>query len=119
MSTKAWQIAAVVAALNLRALPSAFAFEPFSQTVNGAGFNEVRAANGMILQGRVEGERLQVILDAPTRGWVGIGFRPENKMKCANFIIGCRGGSQRGHHAIAGRRITGQNAPSAGAGARL
>jgi hypothetical protein len=88
LSTKAWQIAAVVAVLNLFALPAAFAFEPFSQTVNGAGFNEVRAANGMILQWRVEGERLRVILDAPTRGWVGIGFRPENKMKGANFLIG-------------------------------
>jgi hypothetical protein len=55
--------------------------------VNGTGLNEVRAANGMILQWRVEGERLRVILDAPTRGWVGIDFRPENKMEGANFII--------------------------------
>jgi hypothetical protein len=88
LSTKTWQAATVAAALLLFVLSSAFAFEPFRQTVNGAGFNEVRAANGMVLQWRVEGERLRVMLEAPTRGWVGIGFHPENLMKGANFLIG-------------------------------
>jgi hypothetical protein len=72
----------------LLTLPSAFAFEPFTQAVNSAGFSEVQAPNGMILQWRVEGERLRVILDAPSTGWVGIGFHPDTKMKGANFIVG-------------------------------
>jgi hypothetical protein len=88
MWTRFWLCAAAVAVLILFALPSAFAFEPFNQAVNSAGFNEVQAANGMILQWRVEGESLRVILDAPSTGWVGIGFRPDTKMKGANFIIG-------------------------------
>jgi len=72
---------------------SSFAFEPFVQTENSAGFKEVRAENGMVLQWRVEDTRLHVILEAPTKGWVGIGFHPELKMQGANFIIGyVRGG---------------------------
>jgi hypothetical protein len=67
---------------------TAFGFEPFVQTVNAEGFKEVRAENGMVVQWRVENTRLHVILQAPSTGWVGIGFHPDYKMQGANFIIG-------------------------------
>ena len=36
----------------------------------------------------VNGDKLQVKLSAPTKGWVAIGFNPTEAMKGANFIIG-------------------------------
>jgi hypothetical protein len=60
----------------------------FEQVLNAAGFQEVRAANGMVLQWKVEQDRLHVILSGQTGGWVGVGFNPSDKMKDANFIIG-------------------------------
>ena len=78
----------IAAAAIVCLLPRAFAFEPFAQTADSDGTREVRAPNNMILRWRVEGERLRVILDAPTGGWVGIGFHPESRMKGANLIIG-------------------------------
>ena len=60
----------------------------FEQVLNAAGFQEVKAANGMVLQWKVEGERLHVILSGRTEGWVAVGFNPSDKMKDANFILG-------------------------------
>jgi cytochrome c oxidase subunit 2 len=37
---------------------------------------------------RVEGDQLNIILSAPTAGWVAVGFNPEQAMKGANFILG-------------------------------
>lgn len=36
----------------------------------------------------VEGKNLAIKINAKTKGWVGIGFNPQKKMKGANFIIG-------------------------------
>ncbi|MBN1838356.1 MAG: hypothetical protein JW820_21025 [Spirochaetales bacterium] len=77
----------------LAAAQVSFAFDPFVQSLAADGFNEIRPANGMVVRWRVEGPRLHLVLEAPTRGWVGIGFKPEFKMQGANFLIGyVRGG---------------------------
>jgi len=79
--------------LLLAAAPLCFGFDRFPQSVAADGFNEIRPANGMVVRWRVEAPRLRVVLEAPTRGWVGIGFKPDLKMQGANFIIGyVRGG---------------------------
>jgi hypothetical protein len=80
--------------LLLAVAPATFAFDSFPQSLAADGFNEIRPANGMVVRWRVEGQRLRLLLDAPTRGWVGIGFKPDFKMQGANFIIGYVRGSQ-------------------------
>jgi hypothetical protein len=69
-------------------LAAAVTVGAFEQVLNAAGFQEVRAANGMVLQWKVEGERLHVIVSGRTEGWVAVGFNPSDKMKDANFILG-------------------------------
>ena len=51
------------------------------------GFFEV-IEKRITLRWKVDGERLRVILSAPTTGWVSVGFAPEREMKGANIIIG-------------------------------
>jgi hypothetical protein len=68
--------------------------EAFEQKLNAAGFQEVRAANGMVLQWKVEDDRLHVIVSGRTEGWVAVGFNPSDKMKDANFILGYVSGDE-------------------------
>ncbi|MBN1835885.1 MAG: hypothetical protein JW820_08540 [Spirochaetales bacterium] len=72
----------------LAAAQAGLAFDLFDQVLAADGYNEIRPANGMVVRWRVEGPRLRLVLEAPTRGWVGIGFKPEFKMQGANFLIG-------------------------------
>ena len=78
----------IVLAVLVCVLAAAGGVGAFEQVLNAAGFQEVRAANGMVLQWKVEEGRLHVILSGQTAGWVGVGFNPSDKMKDANFIIG-------------------------------
>lgn len=57
------------------------------QFVNNEGYNEISSEN-IVLQWKVENENIDVILTAPTNGWISIGFNPENMMQGANIIIG-------------------------------
>lgn len=50
-------------------------------------YSEITKLN-MTLQWRVVEENLEVIVNAPTTGWIAIGFDPSNKMKDANILIG-------------------------------
>ncbi len=43
---------------------------------------------GITLRWKVNGANLDVILRAPTDGWVSVGFKPGMRMKDANYIIG-------------------------------
>ena len=88
MNRKTLYSLVVICLLIVGAAPALVAFELFDQSQNASGFNEIRPANGMVVQWRVEGERLRVVLDAPTTGWVGIGFHPESGMQGANFVLG-------------------------------
>lgn len=93
MESPRLRCALAVVAILLAAAPAALAFDPFPQSLTADGYNEIRPANGMVVSWRVEEQRLRVVLDAPTAGWVGIGFKPELKMQGADFIIGyVRGG---------------------------
>lgn len=42
----------------------------------------------MIFDWRLENERIYIRLKAATKGWVAIGFNPENGMEGADFVIG-------------------------------
>ena len=57
------------------------------QTVNAEGYSEL-SVSGMVLQWKVVGSDLQVIVSAPTTGWVAVGFGPSRRMQNANIIIG-------------------------------
>ena len=54
---------------------------------NEQGFQEITSSD-IRFQWKVDGSNLQVVVRAPTQGWVGVGFDPTNLMKDANFIIG-------------------------------
>jgi hypothetical protein len=56
-------------------------------------YRQVSAVD-VVLRWKVEGSRLSVILEAPTAGWVAVGFDPANGMEDANFIIGYVEGSE-------------------------
>jgi hypothetical protein len=43
---------------------------------------------GFTLTWRVDGENLEVAVEAPTKGWVAVGFEPSSMMKDADYIIG-------------------------------
>jgi hypothetical protein len=49
--------------------------------------NEVKAKN-MSFSWKIDGDKLAVKMSAKTKGWVGIGFNPSDKMKDADFILG-------------------------------
>ena len=51
------------------------------------GFSEKSAA-GVSLQWKLDGEEIDVILSAETKGWVAVGFNPTQMMQGANIIIG-------------------------------
>ncbi|MBN1504041.1 MAG: DOMON domain-containing protein [Candidatus Eisenbacteria bacterium] len=52
-----------------------------------AGFNTANSM-GITFRWKVEGALLRVIVVAPTRGWVGVGFSPSVRMQDANIILG-------------------------------
>lgn len=51
------------------------------------GFEKI-SSSGIAFQWRIEGDQLEVILSAPTEGWVAVAFNPTEMMQGANFIIG-------------------------------
>ena len=57
------------------------------QSVNKMGYNEITKSK-ITLEWKVDGPNLEVILTAPTKGWVAVAFDPSSMMKDANFIIG-------------------------------
>lgn len=57
------------------------------QVLNDQGYWET-SKSGIKLQWKVEGSNLDVILSAPTTGWVAVGFDPSNRMQGANIILG-------------------------------
>ncbi len=57
------------------------------QSINRQGYNEI-SAEGITLQWKISGPLLEVVLSAPTDGWVAVGFDPTSLMKDANIIIG-------------------------------
>ena len=57
------------------------------QVLNDQGYWEI-SKSGITLQWKVEGSNLDVILSAPTTGWVAVGFDPSNRMQGANIILG-------------------------------
>ncbi len=54
---------------------------------NGPAFNKVEV-KGIVFQWRVNNGMLDVIVSAPTKGWIGVGFDPSFIMKGADYIIG-------------------------------
>ena len=54
---------------------------------NGGGTGSV-TVEGISLHWEVDGATLNVTVNAPTTGWVAVGFDPTSGMKDANFIIG-------------------------------
>jgi hypothetical protein len=57
------------------------------QVLNDQGYWEISASN-ITLQWKVVGSDLEVILSAPTTGWVSVGFDPSSRMQGANIILG-------------------------------
>ena len=51
------------------------------------GFEKI-SRSGITFQWRIEGDQLEVILSAPTEGWVAVAFNPTEMMQGANFVIG-------------------------------
>ena len=45
-------------------------------------------SQGITLEWRDMGDSLEVVLTAPTTGWVGVGFDPVSQMEGANFLLG-------------------------------
>ena len=58
-----------------------------SQAQNEAGYMEITVGQ-MSLQWKIlNAQDLEIILSAPTTGWVSVGFDPSSRMKDANFIL--------------------------------
>ena len=55
---------------------------------SAVGYQHNMVVGKMTFDWTIRGNVLAVKLSAPTRGWVGIGFNPEYRMKSANFIVG-------------------------------
>ncbi len=51
------------------------------------GFKEVEVKD-FVFQWKIDGENIDIILTAPTTGWVAVGFNPGRMMKDANILIG-------------------------------
>jgi hypothetical protein len=56
------------------------------QTTNAAGYNEI-TSSGITLQWKVVAPNLDIIVTAPTKGWVAVGFSTDGMMKGANLIL--------------------------------
>ncbi len=51
------------------------------------GFKRVEQ-DGFIFRWRIVDDKIEINIQAPTQGWVGIGFNPDSKMEDADYIIG-------------------------------
>ena len=51
------------------------------------GFKEVEVKD-FIFQWKIDGENIDIILSAPTTGWIAVGFDPGRMMKDADILIG-------------------------------
>ncbi len=61
--------------------------EKTSAVVAKSGYSAVAEAD-VTFQWRIADSRLHVVLSAPTKGWVAVGFNPTKGMQDANLIIG-------------------------------
>ncbi|HPO50127.1 MAG TPA: DOMON domain-containing protein [Spirochaetota bacterium] len=61
-----------------------FSFAIFSQE----GYSLVET-KGIKFAWKTNGDNLDVILSAPTTGWISVGFDPSNKMKDADYVLVC------------------------------
>ena len=50
-------------------------------------FKEVEAGD-FVFQWEINGENIDIILSAPTTGWIAVGFDPSRMMKDADILIG-------------------------------
>ena len=57
------------------------------QVILDNGYSQI-TSSGFVLQWKVEGDILRVVVSAPTTGWIAVGFDPTRMMKDANIIIG-------------------------------
>ena len=53
-----------------------------------ATYDHEMEEKGVTFAWKVDGDTLHCKLSAKTKGWVAVGFNPEEKMKGANYIIG-------------------------------
>lgn len=51
------------------------------------GFKEV-GVKDFVFQWKIDGENIDIILSAPTTGWIAVGFDPSRMMKDADILIG-------------------------------
>lgn len=51
------------------------------------GFKKVEVKK-IVFQWRIQGENIDIILSAPTAGWISVGFDPSKMMKDADILIG-------------------------------
>jgi hypothetical protein len=56
--------------------------------VSAANYEHEVKAKKMTFSWKIDGDTLAAKISAKTKGWVGIGFNPSEKMKGADFILG-------------------------------
>lgn len=93
MHTKALVAFLIVLMLSPFALVAGGDKESSAPIVEAAG-NEVSAGAGWGFSWRFAGEEIELIVTAPTTGWVAIGFNPSKMMKDAQYILGYVQGGQ-------------------------
>jgi hypothetical protein len=64
-----------------------------SPTEGEDGFTKVQAED-IEMQWKVDGDRIDFIISAPTTGWVSIGFDPSQAMKDAQMVFGFVSGGE-------------------------
>ncbi|MBN1233854.1 MAG: DOMON domain-containing protein [Candidatus Coatesbacteria bacterium] len=57
------------------------------QKTDSSGENEVKA-DDFTLSWKIDGEKINIKVSAPTTSWIAVGFEPSSMMKDANIIIG-------------------------------
>lgn len=45
--------------------------------------------NDITFSWRIIDKSMDIILKAPTKGWISVGFNPSSKMKDADYVLGC------------------------------
>lgn len=55
--------------------------------ISANGFKKVEVKD-FVFQWRILGENIDIILSAPTTGWIAVGFDPSRMMKDADILIG-------------------------------
>jgi DOMON domain len=58
-----------------------------SSNMNSQGFQNSET-KGIVFQWKIIEDNIEIILSAPTEGWVAVGFNPSRMMKDANILIG-------------------------------